>query len=466
MWVRGLMEADIDFLELVKALVANLFVLMGFAAVCTLAGCRSARKEKKIDAWLTGLLYGVMGVVVMLTPVVMHPGYRFDCRVGVIGTAALLGGPITGAVSLVFPILYRLHLGGGGVLAGVVALLLAFFFGLLGFYGLKRQQKAMSIRWVIVWAFATGVMIDVIMLFVVMRDFLKQGVADCGAWGVFFILLMGPLSMVLLSCLIVLEKHHVDAMCAVADTERRMLHSQKMAAIGQLSHKLAHSILNALTVISGNAELAKAHRNEPAKITGCVDEIVKTINSLSLLTGELVAFASPGLLQLRRMDLNKCLLGVENLLAKNIGTGIEVVVENDLFAGEVMLDPNRIEQVILHLALNAADAMSGAGRLTIRVAPAKLSEAERARLQAGVPAKRWHHGGFSVLAVSDTGCGMTPETVSRIFEPFFTTKENRNNAGLGLSTVYNIVQVHRGFIDVRSRPQHGTTFLIYFPVVE
>ena len=159
-------------------------------------------------------------------------------------------------------------------------------------------------------------------------------------------------------------------------------------------------------------------------------------------------------------------LGIENLLAKNIGTGIEVVVENDFFAGEVMLDPNRIEQVILHLALNAADAMAGSGRLAIRVAPAKLSEAERARLQAGVPAKNWHRGDFSVLSVSDTGCGMAPETVSRIFEPFFTTKEDRNNAGLGLSTVYNIVQVHRAFIDVRSRPQHGTTFLIYFPVVE
>ena len=460
------MEADIDFLELVKALVANLFVLMGFAALCTLAGSRSVRIGKKKGACLTGLMFGAMGVVVMLTPVVMHPGYRFDSRVGVIGTAALVGGPVTGAVSLVFPILYRLHIGGSGVLAGILSIVLAYVFGLIGFFRLNRQQKAIPLRGVILWAFATGVMIDLVMLTVVTNDFLSQGVAYYGVHGVLLILLMDPLSMALLSALIVLEKHHVGAMCAVADTERRMLHSQKMAAIGQLSHKLAHSILNALTVISGNAELAKAHCNEPAKITGYVDEIVKTINSLSLLTGELVAFASPGLLQLRRMDLNKCLLGVENLLAKNIGTGIEVVVDNDLFAGEVMLDPNRIEQVILHLALNAADAMAGAGRLTIRVAPAKLSKDERARLQAGVPAKRWHHGDFSVLTVSDTGCGMTPETVSRIFEPFFTTKENRNNAGLGLSTVYNIVQVHRGFIDVRSRPQHGTTFFIYFPVVE
>ena len=128
------MEADIDFLELVKALVANLFVLMGFAALCTLAGSRSVRIGKKKGACLTGLMFGAMGVVVMLTPVVMHPGYRFDSRVGVIGTAALVGGPVTGAVSLVFPILYRLHIGGSGVLAGILSIVLAYVFGLIGFF--------------------------------------------------------------------------------------------------------------------------------------------------------------------------------------------------------------------------------------------------------------------------------------------------------------------------------------------
>ena len=307
--VCGLMEANIDFLELVKALVANLFVVMGFAALCTLVGSRSARKGKKTNAWVTGLMFGAMGVVVMLTPFVMHSGYRFDSRVGVIGTAALVGGPVTGTVSLVLPILYRLYVGGSGLFIGILSIVLAYIFGLIGFCGLNRHQKAMSLRGVILWAFATGLMIDLVMLTVLKGDVMVQGVADYGVCGVLIVLLKDPLCMVLLSALIFLEKCHVEAMRTIADTERRMLHSQKMAAIGQLSHKLAHSILNALTVISGNAELGKNCGNEPAKVAYCADEILKTVNTLSLLTGELVAFASPGQMQLRRMELNKCLLG-------------------------------------------------------------------------------------------------------------------------------------------------------------
>jgi signal transduction histidine kinase len=312
---------------------------------------------------------------------------------------------------------------------------------------------------------AVGLLIDLSLVAISSRGILPHGLAEFGLAGVALVFLLTPMSMALLSSLIVLEKHHFGAMESVAETERRMLHSQKMAAIGQLSHKLAHSILNALTVIAGNAELVKRGDCVGDEVGACMDEVIKKVTNLSTLAGELVAFASPGVVRLMRMDINKCLVGIEHLLAKNMGSGIEVVVENDLFAGEVMLDPNRIEQVILHLALNAADAMSGNGRLTIGVAPARLSAEERARLQAGVPEKQRHRSDFAVLAVRDTGCGMAPETVARIFEPFFTTKENRNNAGLGLSTVYNIVQIHHGFIDVRSRPDCGTAFLIYFPVV-
>lgn len=424
------------------------------------------RKKRKPSAWLVGMLYGGMSVVVMLVPVVTRSGLIVDCRSGVIGTAAILGGPVTGLVSLVCPMVYRIYVGGDRVVLGLLEIFFAFAFGLLCHLWLRREQRVLSLRLTIICCVTVGLLCDLAMVFVFMPDVFLRSVTEIGVAGVAMVVLIPPVSMALLGTLVVLEKLHFEAMEALAETERRMLQSQKMAAIGQLSHKIAHNILNSLTVIVGNAELTKSECRGSAEIAENMDGIIKTVNSLSTLTGELVAFASPGMLRLRRMDLGKCLLGIENMLAKVIGSGIEVVVDGDFFVGEVMLDPNRIEQVIMHLAINAAEAMSGQGRLTIGVATANLSVEERARLQAGVSEKKRHQGRFAILSVKDTGCGMSPEIVSRIFEPFFTTKDDRDTAGLGLSTVYNIVQQHRGFIDVKTRPQHGTTFFIYFPIVE
>ena len=443
----------------------NLFVLLGFASVCTLVSGWGDRRKRKANPCLIGLLFGGMGVVVMLVPVVTHSGLIVDCRSGVIGAAALLGGPVTALASLLLPVAYRVFEGGDRAVLGILEIFFACTFGLLCNLWLRYQQRAMSLHSTIVCSVIVGLLTDLSMMCFFVPDIFLRSVAEVGVAGVAIVVLIAPVSMALLCTVVVLEKLHFEAMETLAETEGRMLQSQKMAAIGQLSHKIAHSILNSLTVIVGNAEVAKSEKHDSVAVVGCMDEIVRTVNSLSTLTGELVAFASPGMLRMRRMDLGKCLLGVENLLAKVIGSGVEVVVDGSQFAGEVMVDPNRIEQVIMHLAINAAEAMSGQGRLTITAAPARLSRQESMRLQAGVQEKKRHRGGFAVLSLKDTGCGMTPEVVSRIFEPFFTTKEDRANAGLGLSTVYNIVQYHHGFIDVKSRPLHGTTFLVYFPVV-
>ena len=445
-------------------MVTNLFVLLGFVAVCTLVNSRPQQKKRKTSAWLVGLLYGAMGVVVMLVPVVTPSGLIVDCRAGVIGTAALLGGPVTGLSSLVFPVAYRIFVGGDTLVLGILELVFACVFGMFGNLWFKRGQVAMTPRRVIFCSLTVGLLIDLMMMCVFVPRIFSRNLLEMGVAGIVIIILVAPVSMALLSTLVVLEKYHVEAMETRAETESRMVHSQKMAAIGQLSNKLAHSILNALTVIVGNAELAKSEKQSPATVDECMDGIITTVNSLSTLTGELIAFASPSMLRLRRMDLGKCLIGIEKLLAQVIGSGIEVVVNSGLYAGEALLDPNRIEQVIMHLAINASEAMSGHGRMTITVAPADLSEQECARLQAGLHDKMRHKGRFAVLTVTDSGCGISPEIQNRIFEPFFTTKEERSNSGLGLSTVYNIVQCHHGFIDVRSRPDHGTTFLIYLPV--
>jgi len=439
---------------------------MGFASVCTLVSGWATRQQRKVNAWLIGLLYGGMGVVVMLVPVVTHSGMIIDCRGGVIGTAALLGGARAALASLLFPCAYRFYVGGPHLFLGLLQVLLPCLLGVACRQWALRRSRALSLRLALLFSLIVGVGTYVLLSFIYLLGPKVNSLADFGVAGVIAVVLATPVSMALLSMLVLLEQRHFNAVEALAETERRMLHSQKMAAIGQLSYRIAHSILNSLTVILSDAELAKSDASDPEQVTSHMDDIIQTVDTVSNLTGELVSFAIPGTLRLRRMELGKCLVGIERLLAKTIGKEVELVIEDaGSSACVVHVDPNRIEQMIVHLAINAAEAMSEHGRLTISVLAADLSEADRNRLQAGVYACDRHHGRFAVISVQDTGCGMTAEVVDRIFDPFFTTKTSRENAGLGLTTVYNIVQQHRGFIDVKTHLGQGSTFLVYFPII-
>jgi len=460
------MEAGINLSELLRGLITNLFVLLGFTSVCMVVSGWAVQQKKKVNVWLVGLLYGGMSVIVMLAPVVTHSGLIVDCRAGVLGTAALLGGPQAALASFLFPCAYRISLGGQHCLFGLFEILLPGVLGSLCYVWYRRQRRVPTLRQVLVSSLFVGLGTDMVLSAVFLSGAVKDGAAEVGVLGGIAVVLAAPVSMALLSTLVVLEQRHIGAMATLAETERRMLHSQKMVAIGQLSYRVAHSILNSLTTILNDAELAKIDSSDPGQVHSHMDGIITTVDNVSRLTGELVAFAIPGPLRLRSMELGKCLVGIDRLLAKTIGKEIELVIDNGgCVAGTVHIDPNRIEQVIVHLAINASEAMSGHGRLTISVSAADLSEAERDRLQAGVYAGDRHHGRFAALSVEDTGCGMTTEVVNRIFEPFFTTKERHDNTGLGLPTVYTIVQQHRGVIDVKTRPGCGSTFIIYFPVI-
>jgi len=454
-----------DLSQFLKDAVVNLFVLLGFVTLCALMRDVSEKRQRKTAFWEIGLLFGVMAVVAMLAAVETPQGMIFDCRAGVIGAGALLAGPWAAMASIILPCAYRIYVAGPGMVPGVLEIVLAAVFGSLCNLSLRRRYAALRLSHVLVASLLTGCATNVsIFAFVMM--YLPSGTQEFGLAGTALILLNAPVSMALLATLIQLERKHFDAVDSIADSERRMLHSQKMAAVGQLSRKVAHTFANSLTTILGSAQMVKDGSIDEASEKHLMDDVIDTVGRLSYLTTELLSFATPGSLRLRRMPLSKGIVGIRQFLASSLAADVEIVVEADKNGGEVMLDHDRIEQAILHMAVNASEAMDGRGRLTIGVAHADLTDYEKDVLQAGIHKKDRHEGDFAVLSVEDTGRGMDQETVSRIFEPFFTTKEKRENVGLGLSTVYNIVQQHHGCIDVISRVGHGSTFLIYLPVVE
>jgi two-component system cell cycle sensor histidine kinase/response regulator CckA len=242
--------------------------------------------------------------------------------------------------------------------------------------------------------------------------------------------------------------------------EEQLRQSQKMEAVGRLAGGIAHDFNNLLAVIIGYSELladalpAGDHRGKK------VEEIRKASERAASLTRQLLAFSRKQVLELRVLDLNALLVDLSKLLHRVIGEDIELITRLDPEAGNVKADPSQVEQVIMNLVVNARDAMPEGGRLTLATANVELDQAY-ARAHPGTVAGR-----YVMLAVSDTGVGMDAQTQTRIFEPFFTTKERGKGTGLGLATVYGIVQQSGGSIHVQSELRRGSTFRVYLPRVD
>ena len=239
--------------------------------------------------------------------------------------------------------------------------------------------------------------------------------------------------------------------------EDRLRQSQKMEAVGRLAGGIAHDFNNLLTVILGYSQILGEGVPAGSRLANSTAQIKSAAERAAGITRQLLAFSRKQLLSPRVINLNDILLGLDSLLRRLIGEDIEVltVPANDL--GSVRADPGQIEQVIMNLALNARDAMPRGGKLTLETSNVNL-DASYAREHLPVEAGR-----YIMLAVSDSGEGMSEETQSRIFEPFYTTKEVGKGTGLGLSMVYGIVKQSGGYIWVYSEPQRGTTFKIYLP---
>ncbi len=241
------------------------------------------------------------------------------------------------------------------------------------------------------------------------------------------------------------------------DLEAQLRQSQKMDAIGRLAGGVAHDFNNLLVVIQSYAELIREDLPEESTGRDDLDEVLSATRRAATLTKQLLAFSRSEPVQPVDLQLSDVVGGIENMLRRIIGEDIELFIELSPVRGAVRADPGQLDQVILNLAVNARDAMPQGGQLTIATQNVTLDEEYVDTHPSLTP------GEFVMLAVTDTGSGMDAETQRRIFEPFFTTKEVGKGTGLGLATVYGIVQQSGGQIRVYSEVGRGTAFKLYFP---
>jgi len=240
--------------------------------------------------------------------------------------------------------------------------------------------------------------------------------------------------------------------------EEKLRQSQKMEAIGKLAGGVAHDFNNMLCVIDGHAEMLLAQMDEHHAAWSDLLEISKAATRASDLTRQLLAFSRKQVVQERELDLNQNVQSMENLLRRLIGEDIELQVDLDPAIGMLLADPGQIEQVVMNLVVNARDAMPAGGTVLVRTSDV-LDGADLFPATGEIRGGRWLE-----MEVTDTGCGMDRETRDHLFEPFFTTK--RQGTGLGLATVYGIVQQAGGTIEVYSRLGEGSTFRIQLPCLE
>jgi PAS domain S-box-containing protein len=242
--------------------------------------------------------------------------------------------------------------------------------------------------------------------------------------------------------------------------EEQVRLSQRLESVGRLAGGVAHDFNNLLTIIIGYCDLILQTMRVEEPHRGHIAEVKKAADRAAALTRQLLAFSRRQVMTPQVVDLNSVVANIQSMVKRLIGEDIQLVTFPAADLGRVLVDPGQVEQVIMNLVVNSRDAMPQGGKITIETGNVHLDES-----YAGghFPVKS---GPYAMLAVSDTGCGMDAATKAHIFEPFFTTKEQGKGTGLGLAMVYGIVKQSDGYIWVYSEVGRGTTFKIYFPLVD
>jgi two-component system cell cycle sensor histidine kinase/response regulator CckA len=239
---------------------------------------------------------------------------------------------------------------------------------------------------------------------------------------------------------------------AGSQREAQERQADKMEAVGRLAGGIAHDFNNLLTGILTYSELILQELRPSDPLRADIEQIRQAGQRSAGLTRQLLAFSRRQVLQPRVVSLNALTTELEPMLSRLLGTEVALDLLLDPETGNVMVDPNQIEQVLVNLITNARDAMPGGGRVSITTANAQLHRDEGAQ-----------DAPYVAIAVKDTGSGMDAATLARVFEPFFTTKQGSSGTGLGLSTVFGIIEQSGGHIVVESQPGQGSEFTIYLP---
>ncbi|MEX1205293.1 MAG: PAS domain S-box protein [Dongiaceae bacterium] len=241
------------------------------------------------------------------------------------------------------------------------------------------------------------------------------------------------------------------------ETEKQLRQAQKMESVGQLTGGVAHDFNNLLTVIMGSLEMAEGRAGEDPRLRSALGSAMTAAGQAADLIRQLMAFARQQPLQPQALDLDRVVAGMTPMLRRTLGEHIEIEVNPSAGLHLATADRTQLENALLNLAINARDAMSQGGKLTLETANVHLDSGYAARNAEVTP------GDYAMLAISDSGVGMPPEVIERAFEPFFTTKGPGKGTGLGLSMVYGFVKQSGGHLKIYSEVGHGTTMRLYLP---
>lgn len=251
-----------------------------------------------------------------------------------------------------------------------------------------------------------------------------------------------------------------EAQRALEESHRFIMRQERQAAVGQLAAGLAHEFNNIMTIVQGHAGLLLDTPGLDEESSASVRHISEGVERMVKLVQQMLAFSRQQVMQTKPVDIKETLAGTEDMLRQLLGDQMKLTIEISPGLPCILADPGMFQQILVNLLVNARDAMSSGGQLTIRAQEVTFTAAEI----SGQTERK--EGRFVKLGVTDTGQGMDNAVIRHLFEPFFTTKDVGKGSGLGLATVYGMINQHKGWIEVASKIGAGTTFNLYFPVTD